>query len=158
MELKEAQNKILEAIKNNFMCIAIGECYVEYVGRASSKLPRGKRMLLIKGDSSFSIHENRLIRPTNYMVGARIACEIDDEKNALKISSKKQKPAEKIDAFFYSIDDVVSYDVPQSNDLRLTGSEKELNDALMEDLSFLITASKKGIIWSTHSLTTTICS
>jgi RecB family endonuclease NucS len=27
--------------------------------------------------------------------------------------------------------------LPESNDLRLTGSEKELNDALMDDLSFL---------------------
>jgi len=137
MELAKAQKKIQEAITNNLMCIAIGECYVEYVGRASSKLPRGKRMLLIKGDSSFAIHENRLIRPTNYMMGAKISCVFDEEKNALKISSKKAKPSEKIDSYFYTIDDVVSYDIPQSNDLRLSGSEKELNDALMDDLSFL---------------------
>ena len=85
MDLEKAQKKILNSIKHNNMCVAVGECYVEYEGRASSKLPRGKRMLLIKGDSSFAIHENRLIRPTNYMMGASIGCELDEKKDALKI-------------------------------------------------------------------------
>jgi len=137
LDLEKAQKKILNSIKHNNMCVAVGECYVEYEGRASSKLPRGKRMLLIKGDSSFAIHENRLIRPTNYMMGASIGCELDEKKDALKIFSKKVKPKEKIEAWFFTIDDVVDYDVPETNDLRLSGSEKELNDALMDDLSFL---------------------
>ena len=137
MKLIEAQKKILEAIKQSNMCIAVGECYVEYEGRASSKLPKGKRMLLIKGDSSISIHENRLIRPTNYMMGASIACTIDKEKNALLVSAKKIKPKERIGAWFFDIEDVINFDIPETNDLRLVGSEKELNDALMDDLSFL---------------------
>ncbi len=135
MNFLEAQKKILNAIKNSHMCIVVGECYVEYEGRASSKLPKGKRMLLIKGDSSISIHENRLIRPTNYMVGGSIACNV--EKDSLLVSSKKIKPKEKIEAWFYGVELVNSFDVPETNDLRLVGSEKELNDALMDDLSFL---------------------
>jgi RecB family endonuclease NucS len=144
MQFHEAREKILSAINNKHLCIIIGECDVKYVGRASSTLPLGKRLVMIKADLSVSIHENRLIRPTNYMMDAKISCEIEentdpDEKKekVLVLTAKKLKPKETITVKFSSIEAVTQYDLPQSNDLRLTGSEKELNDALMEDLSFL---------------------
>ncbi|MDP6671095.1 MAG: endonuclease NucS, partial [archaeon] len=78
MQLEQAHKQIAKAISRKDMLIVVGECYVEYVGRAASKLPRGKRLLLIKGDNSFAIHQNRLLRPTNYMMGARIGCTMGD--------------------------------------------------------------------------------
>jgi endonuclease len=140
MKLEQARDKILNAIKNQHMCFVIGECFVSYQGRAASKLPRGKRLLLIKADSSLSIHENRLVRPTNYMVFTKTSCEIIEREKGyeLKIFATKLKPQkETLEIIFYNICDVNSYDLPMSNDLRLSGSEKELNDALMDDLSFL---------------------
>ena len=63
MDLEQAQKRIKEAISRKDLLILVGECYVEYHGRAASKLPRGKRLLLIKGDNSFAIHQNRLLSP-----------------------------------------------------------------------------------------------
>jgi RecB family endonuclease NucS len=140
MQFHEAKEKILSAIKNKHLCIIIGECNVEYRGRASSTLPNGKRLALIKADSSISIHENRLIRPTNYMVNAAILCETELNPNGediLVLTAKKASPKETITTIFHSIETVQQFDLPQSNDLRLSGSEKELNEALMDDLSFL---------------------
>lgn len=139
MNLHEAKEKILFSIKNKHMCIIIGDFEVKYIGRASSTLPIGKRMMLIKSDSSVSIHENRLIRPTNYMMNAIISCEEENttSEKRLILTAKKLKPRETITIIFNSIDDIHSYDLPKSNDLRLIGSEKELNEALMDDLSFL---------------------
>lgn len=137
MNFKETREKVLASINNKHMCIVIGECCVDYDGRAHSNLPLGKRMLLIKADSSISIHENRLIRPTNYMMNAKISCEIDSSKKTLTIIAKRLKPKETITVDFTQIIDVQNYDLPESNDLRLVGSEKELNEALMDDLSFL---------------------
>lgn len=140
MQFQEAKEKIFSALKNRHMCLVVGECEVTYHGRASSTLPVGKRLLIIKADSSISIHENRLIRPTNYMMNANISCEMGlsaSGKEILVLTAKRQKPKETITTTFYLIDDVKAYELPESNDLRLTGSEKELNDALMDDLSFL---------------------
>ena len=140
MYLHEAQEKILTSIKNRHMCIIVGEFEVKYLGRASSTLPLGKRLVLIKSDSSVSIHENRLIRPTNYMMDATISCEEEkneEGKDILVLIAKKLKPRETITVTFNSIEDIHSYDLPESNDLRLSGSERELNTALMDDLSFL---------------------
>ncbi len=138
MNLKKANEKIGLAIKNQEMCIIIGECYVEYNGRALSKLPKGKRLIIIKSDKSISIHENRLVRPTNYMMDATTSCKVITNNNEeIELISKRSKPKETLKTIFYSIDDVFSYNLPMSNDLRLSGSEKELNNALMDDLSFL---------------------
>ncbi len=137
MNFSEAKEKILSSIKNKYLCIIVGECAVEYRGRASSTLPFGKRLVLIKADLSVSIHENRLIRPTNYMVDAIISCEEKENGKELVLLAKKLNPKETITTTFTQILDIHQYDLPMSNDLRLTGSEKELNDALMDDLSFL---------------------
>ena len=135
MELEQAQKKIEKAVQSKHLCNVVGTCYVEYIGRAASKLPKGKRLLMIKGDNSFAIHQNRLLRPTNYMMRAAIAIGIED--NALVISAKKNRPKESIKAIFYSIDDVQAYEMTENADLRLFGSERELSNELMQDLSFL---------------------
>ena len=137
MQFSEAKTAIEEAIKNKNMLMAIGECYVEYWGRAASKLPKGKRLLMIKGDSSFAIHQNRLLRPTNYMMNAMINCEIKDD--AFIVSAKKLNPKEEIKVYFYSIDFLKDFEMESKNssDLRLFGSERELSNELMQDLSFI---------------------
>lgn len=137
MKFKEAHNYIHKALTNKNMCVIVGECTVDYDGRAHSNLPKGKRMILIKADLSISVHENRLIRPTNYMMNTKISCEIKNETKTLQLQAKRNNPKETITIEFSEIIDVNNYDLPESNDLRLVGSEKELNDALMEDLSFL---------------------
>ena len=62
ISFQKAIKIINEAINSKKMLSIIGNCFVEYWGRAASKLPKGKRMLLIKGDSSVAIHQNRLLR------------------------------------------------------------------------------------------------
>ncbi len=135
MQLEQAHKQILEAISRKDMLMVVGECYVEYVGRAASKLPRGKRLLLIKGDNSFAIHQNRLLRPTNYMMGARIGCNLED--GALVLTARKLKPKETIKVLLYSVEGLHHYPMKESADLRLFGSERELSNELMQDLSFL---------------------
>ena len=135
MELGQAYRQIHEAISRKDLLVVVGECYVEYWGRAASKLPRGKRLLLIKGDSSFAIHQNRLLRPTNYMMDARIAAELKDD--SLVLSARKLKPKESITVTLYTVEGLHSYPMREQADLRLFGSERELSDQLMQDLSFL---------------------
>ena len=62
MDLVHARKLVAEAIQNQEMLMVIGDCYVEYWGRAASKLPRGKRLCLIKGDGA---HRLRTILATS---------------------------------------------------------------------------------------------
>jgi len=117
------------------LLLVVAEMYVEYWGRAASKLPRGKRLLLLKGDNSIAIHQNRLLRPTNYMMAARIGCEL--KNGTLVLSARKLKPKENLTVMLYSIEGIHCYPMKEQADLRLFGSERELSDELMQDLSFL---------------------
>ncbi|HLD59162.1 MAG TPA: hypothetical protein VI977_06050, partial [archaeon] len=120
MLLEQALKKIENAINDRHLCNIVGNCHVEYWGRAASKLSRGKRLLMIKGDSSFAIHQNRLLRPTNYMMNAAISCAI--EENTLVITAKKTKPRETIKTVFFDIDDVQCYEMQENTDISLFGS------------------------------------
>ena len=135
MDLQEARREISLALVNQELLMVIGDCSVEYRGRAASRLPRGKRLCLIKGDHSFGIHQNRKLRPVNYMMGAAIASEI--REGSLLLSARKAKPKEEIKAHFYSVDGVHRYALDDPSDLVLVGSERELSGELMKDLSFL---------------------
>ncbi len=135
MDLQEARREISLALINQELLMVIGDCSVEYKGRAASKLPKGKRLCLIKGDRSFGIHQNRKLQPVNYMMGAAIAAEV--KEGALLLSAKKTKPKEEIRAHFYTVEGLHRYALNDPSDLMLVGSERELSAQLMNDLSFL---------------------
>jgi hypothetical protein len=92
-------------------------------------------MLLIKSDGSFAIHQNKYLRPVNYMMNAGISCSLDG--NELIVSAAKRKPKESLKVVFYSIDFLQSFNIEDEHDLRLFGSEAELSRMLSEDLGFI---------------------
>ncbi|MDD5163586.1 MAG: endonuclease NucS [Candidatus ainarchaeum sp.] len=130
-----AIDKIKMGLSRKHLVTIFGSCEVDYVGRATSKLSKGKRLVLIKGDNSISIHQNRLVRPTNYMMNTSIT--IESTKQGAVLTAKRLNPREIITVMFDKIDDVQSYEMEISDDLRLSGSERDLNDILMEDLSMI---------------------
>jgi RecB family endonuclease NucS len=135
--LQKAEHLIKQAVLSNEMLVLVGDCYVEYFGRAASKLLKGKRMLLIKADKSFAIHQNKYLRPINYMMNAEINASFNSQESCLEVIAQKLKPKEKIKVKFYSIDFIKSFALEDIEDLRLFGSEEELSTQLLEDLSFI---------------------
>ncbi len=131
----DAKSAIENAILSKSMLLVVGTCSVDYLGRATSNLPSGKRLILIKGDGSISIHQNRLVRPTNYMMGARIGCSLGE--GSLVLRAGKSKPPEKLTVTFSEVQEIRRYEMELTDDLRLSGSERDLNDALMQDLSMI---------------------
>ncbi len=135
MDLTQARKEIAEAIHHQDLLMVIGDCHVEYQGRAASKLPLGKRLCLIKGDGSFGIHQNRKLRPVNYMMNAALASEV--KEGLLVITARKPKPKEEIKAYFHTVEGLHRYAMDDPSDLMLVGSERELSAQLMNDLSFI---------------------
>jgi RecB family endonuclease NucS len=133
--LVEAQKIAEEALRKEEMLILIGQCYVEYWGRAASKLQQGSRMLLIKGDGSFAIHQNKYLRPVNYMMNSTITCGIKDGN--LVLMASKVKPQENIKVIFSEVGFAQSFGMEDGHDVRLFGSEEELSKLLAQDLNFI---------------------
>jgi len=135
MELGEARQTLQSAFEKKHLCILLGTCKVEYWGRAASKLSQGERMLIMKGDGSFAIHQNKLLRPVNYMMNASMKAFVENEN--LVVLAEKQKPKESLKVFFSKIDFCKAFEMQDVQDLRLFGSEKQLQELLGEDLSFI---------------------
>ena len=135
MNLGKATSIIQSGLSSKNLVTVFGDCSVDYAGRATSTLSRGKRLALIKGDNSISIHQNRLVRPTNYMMDTKIS--IANNETFVVLTATKLKPKEKLTITFHEIIDVQSYPIEITNDLRLSGSERDLNDLLMQDLSMI---------------------
>ncbi|MDO8647628.1 MAG: endonuclease NucS [Candidatus Diapherotrites archaeon] len=135
MDLTIAKQVLDNAFRQKQLCMVIGNCKAEYWGRAASKLSEGDRMLLIKGDGSFAIHQNKLLRPVNYMMSASM--KTSQENGQLVVLAEKLKPKESLKVFFSSIDFCQCFEMHDIHDVRLFGSEKQLQELLGDDLSFI---------------------
>lgn len=136
MLLSQAKERLDSALARKDLIMLVAQCEVKYQGRAASNLPMGSRLLLIKGDGSFAIHQNRLLRPTNYLMSTNWGTEILDDK--LIISATKRMPKEALTVFVKDVEMLNVHTMEdRESDFKLVGTEKELNDQLMGDLEVL---------------------
>jgi RecB family endonuclease NucS len=136
MQLSQAKERLDQALARKDLIMLVGDCEVKYQGRAASNLPMGSRLLLIKGDGSFAIHQNRLLRPTNYLMSN--SWSVNLENDTLIISATKRNPVEKLTVFLKNVEMLnVHMMEDRESDFKLVGTEKELNDQLMGDLEVL---------------------
>lgn len=136
MELSAVKEKLDQALARKDLVMLIGNCSVEYQGRAASHLPMGSRLLLIKGDGSFAIHQNKLLRPTNYMMSDSWSTKL--EKGTLIIAATKRNPKESLTVTLEKAEMLNIHTMEdKKSDFKLVGSERELSNQLMDDLEVL---------------------
>ncbi len=124
------------------MSIVIGNCSIKYHGRAASKLSNGDRMLIIKSDGSFLVHQSRKMQAINYQSpGAIISTEIikdtSDNREKLLIKAEKREPKELIEVKFLEVNFAGKFKLKDDEKLEVFGSEKQLSDLLMQDLHLI---------------------
>lgn len=136
-EFLDARRKIDDALSRGKLCIVVGNCRVQYHGRAASKLSEGDRLLVIKPDGTFLVHQKSKMNAINYQgPGASVSTSLDGE--GLRVRAERKKPLhEVIDVLFRSLHFVKSFAMQDDSNLRLFGSERELSDLLMNDLHAL---------------------
>lgn len=136
MELAQAAEIARNAIAGKRMLVVVGNCRVDYQGRAGSRLEAGERLVMAKGDGAFLVHQSRKMNPVNYQPpGCRISCALDG--SALVLKSERKNPDETIVASFDRVDFTQSFDLRDEDELDVVGTERELHDLLMQDLSVI---------------------
>jgi RecB family endonuclease NucS len=131
--------KALETIKkglNKNLILVLGNCKVRYDGRATSKLSEGDRLLVIKKDGTFLVHQNTGMTAINYQgPGSVVSAELN---NFLKVKSeRKGKINEKIEVDFYNVDFASSFELIDDKQISVYGSEKDLSNLLLQDLNLI---------------------
>jgi RecB family endonuclease NucS len=126
---KEAIQILKEGIQNKALVIITGCCKVSYEGRAKSELGPGDRVIILKSDGSFLIHQNKKREPVNWQPsGCKIRCSLENENVVLISIRKNPKETLKVElSKIYMITHFVSRDY---EDLDLIGSENQMADLI----------------------------
>jgi len=139
MNLTEAQKLIQKGLRKNLVLIA-GPCVIKYKGRAGSQLAKGERLIMIKRDGNFLVHQNEGFKPVNYQPkGTRISVKLkeDEDDEKLVIKAYRKKPKEIIKVVMSEVDFVRNIELRDDKEIDICGTERQLADMLMEDLSVI---------------------
>ena len=93
--LAEAAMLIEKAFAQRRTLVVAGKCHVHYVGRATSRLELGERLLIIKSDGSLLVHRPIGYEPVNWQPAGSIF-HVEIKSDGLEVHGVRQKPRESV--------------------------------------------------------------
>jgi len=100
--LNKAIDFIGESLKAKRLIVCLGLFSVEYIGRSSSNLGFGERLLIVKVDGSVIVHRRTGYEPINWQPrGCIIKCSLLDSK--MLVLSERRKPREFLKIIFEKV-------------------------------------------------------
>jgi len=140
MKLVEEKNpdtqRVLEIINEGLSKRAVitimASCRVYYDGRAVSRLELGDRIIMIKSDGSFIIHQDRNLEPVNWQPPkTKVAADI--HQGMVKIKGVRRNPHETLEVEILNTH-LASYFIGEdSESLELAGYEADMGDLIFKD-------------------------
>jgi len=134
--LSEASKLIEKAFVQKKTLIVAGACEVNYVGRASSTLELGERILIIKADGSLLVHRPVGYEPVNWQPAGSIF-HVKASDNNLEVLAVRRKPRENVKIKFSTLLLVSALNLDDSGEFLLYASEKDMHQAILLKPSLL---------------------
>lgn len=129
--MKAANAMTREAFSKRQGLIVIGNCAVEYRGRASSKLAPGERIAVFKEDGSVLIHRPVGYEPVNWQPPG---CAFDASAvgDSLQIVAVRRKPAESVRISFSRVYLVSVLNLVDEGEFALHATEEDMQKAILQ--------------------------
>ena len=126
----DAAETLEKAFRARRLAIVVGNCRVDYEGRASSTLEWGERIAMIKQDGSVLIHRPTGYEPVNWqppkcMVSVRL-----DDGN-LVVNASRPQPRETVSIEFKEIALVATGNLADSGEFALHVTEEQMKQAIL---------------------------
>ena len=135
-DVEEAKEAVRRALSGRRVLLIMGNCWVNYTGRASSKLEPGERIVVIKEDGSVLVHRPTGYEPVNWQPpGCVFQTSID--KDILQIQAIRRKPSESVKLFFDRIFLVSAMSLVDAGRFSLYASEEDMQRAILAEPSLL---------------------
>ncbi|MGD0405788.1 MAG: endonuclease NucS [Candidatus Bathyarchaeia archaeon] len=128
--LTEAAKLIEKAFAQRRTLIIAGTCNVHYVGRASSTLEPGERILIIKADGSLLVHRPVGYEPVNWQPSGSIF-HVKAGESSLEVHAVRQKPRENVKVTFSNVLVVSALSLNDSGEFLLYASEEDMHRAIL---------------------------
>ncbi|MFQ5762514.1 MAG: endonuclease NucS [Candidatus Bathyarchaeia archaeon] len=127
----ECAKLIGDATRSRSLVILIGNCRVDYEGRASSTLTPGERFLIIKPDGSVLIHRPTGYEPVNWQPpGSLIASDVTSD-GELRITAKRLTPRETLTVYFNEVYCASLSSLEDAGEFNLYVTESDMKKAVL---------------------------
>lgn len=153
-DIEEAARIIEKSIEKNAVIIIVGNCWAKYMGRASSRLEPGERIVIIKGDGALLIHRPAGYEPVNWMPGGEIIYHVEltreksispqatekdsgEAKPLLLLKSIRRKPHETLTIYFNEIFLLSAFKLMDEGEFSLYASEEDMQKAIILNPSII---------------------
>lgn len=110
--------------------LVVGKCWVDYRGRASSKLESGERIVIFKGDGSVLVHRPAGYEPVNWQPPGCIYS-ANATGNVLQVKAVRRKPPESVRVSFDSIYLLCVLSLTDVGEFALHASEEDMQKAVL---------------------------
>jgi RecB family endonuclease NucS len=128
--VEQATEFIKNAVSGHKAVIVVGNCWVNYKGRASSKLEPGQRMVIIKEDGSILVHRPNGYVPVNWQpAGCTFKVRTKDE--TVRIRATRRKPLESLSVYFDVVFVVSAMKLVDRGEFSLHASESDMQKAIL---------------------------
>jgi RecB family endonuclease NucS len=128
--LQEASTVVKEAISQRKTLIMIANCWVDYRGRASSKLEPGERILIVKEDGSLLVHRSVGYEPVNWQPPGCIF-RTNMSGNVLNLRAVRRKPRESLKIYIDKIYLISVLSLVDKGAFSLYASEEDMQRAIL---------------------------
>lgn len=128
---RETLTHVEAAIERGDLVTIFGRCTVEYEGRAASHLGPGDRHVMLKPDGTVLVHTDEGHQPVNWQPPG-CSHEPSVEDGRFQIRSLRTSPEEELVVRFERIAQVAAFDVTDTNELALTGTEEDLRRQILD--------------------------
>jgi len=128
--LPEAAEILEKAFRARSLAIIVGNCRVDYEGRASSTLEWGERIAMVKEDGSVLVHRPTGYEPVNWQPPkCMMSLKLDD--GALVVNASRPQPKETVSIEFKAITLVAAGKLADSGEFALHVTEEQMKQAIL---------------------------
>ncbi|WP_297536136.1 endonuclease NucS [Thermococcus sp.] len=119
------------AVSSEGVLTIFARCRVHYDGRAKSELGPGDRVIIVKPDGSFLIHQKEKREPVNWQPpGSVVRLELREKPVLVSI---RRKPRETLEVELDEVYLITVFHAEDYEELALTGSEAEMAELIFEN-------------------------
>jgi len=128
--VEKAVALVRDAFSERKGLLVVGNCWVDYRGRASSKLESGERIVIFKEDGSVLVHRPSGYEPVNWQPPGCIF-HVSAVNDTLQVKAVRRKPSESVKVLFDRVYLLSILNLVDSGGFALHASEEDMQRAVL---------------------------
>jgi RecB family endonuclease NucS len=129
--MHEAAEALERAFRARSLVLVVGDCRVDYEGRASSTLDWGERITMIKQDGSVLVHRRIGYEPVNWQPPKCLIKISHEDSGSLVISASRSQPRENVSIEFRDISLTATGTLTDAGEFALHVTEEQMKQAII---------------------------